>query len=178
MKAPTRAERPKLEVPGTAVYEFAQTVSNVLAEWQFPGDRHVSFDDTTFDLRIDGKLRKDNGKGVRAITHAAFKVGLLLYCQERQLPHPGFLILDTPLLTYRDPLSSRHGPLSADDEPIRNTSLKEFFFEHLAAHSAQSQFVVVENVDLPEGIEALAKVQTFTSDPGSGRAGLFLGRTL
>lgn len=177
MKAPSRAERPKLEVPGTAVFEFAQTVSSVLSEWQFPGSRHVSFDDTTFDLRIDGKLRRDNGKGVRAITHAAFKVGLLLFCQERQLPHPGFLVLDTPLLTYRDPLSSRHGALSEDDEPIRNTSLKDFFFEHLAAHSTQSQFVVIENVDLPEGIESLAKVQTFTSDPVSGRVGLFLGRT-
>lgn len=128
MKAPTRAERPKLEVPGGAVFEFTQTVSNVLAEWQFPGNRHVAFDDTTFDLRIDGKLRKDNGKGVRAITHAAFKVGLLLFCHERQLPHPGFLVLDTPLLTYRDPLSVKHGPPSADDEPIRNSSLKDFFF--------------------------------------------------
>jgi hypothetical protein len=31
--------------------------------------------------------RKDNGKGVRAITHAAFKVALLLYCKERDLPN-------------------------------------------------------------------------------------------
>jgi DNA repair ATPase RecN len=79
MRAPSKSERPKLEMPGSAVYEFTQTVSNVLSQWQFPGNRHVAFDEATFDLRIDGKLRRDNGKGVRAITHAAFKVGLLLF---------------------------------------------------------------------------------------------------
>ena len=54
--------------------EFTQTVSTVLEHWQFPGERHVSFDETLYDLRIDGKRRRDNGKGVRAITHAAFIV--------------------------------------------------------------------------------------------------------
>jgi hypothetical protein len=175
MRAPSKSERPKLEVPGSAVYEFTQTVSNVLSEWQFPGNRHVAFDEATFDLRIDGKLRRDNGKGVRAITHAAFKVGLLLFCRERQLPHPGFLFLDTPLLTYRDPLS-KHGPLSEDEEPLRNTSLKDFFFEHLSENSKKAQFVIIENVDLPGNIGTLAQVQTFTSDPSTGRSGLLRRR--
>jgi hypothetical protein len=147
-------------------------VSAVLTEWQFPGERHVSFDETTFDLRIDGKARKDNGKGVRAVTHAAFKVALVLYCHERSLPHPGFLILDTPLLTYRDPLRSRYGPLSEDEEVFRNTSLKDFFFEHLSANSDKAQFIVIENIDLPPDIERLAQVETFTGDPLSGRKGL------
>ena len=126
----------------------------------------------TFDLRIDGKLRKDNGKGVRAITHSAFKVALLLFCHERNLPHPGFLVLDTPLLTYRDPIRSKEGPLSPDEQALRNTSLKDFFFEHLSRNSDKGQFVVIENVDLPTHIEQLAQVETFTGDPLSGRQGL------
>jgi hypothetical protein len=169
----SRAERPHLELSGSAAHEFAQTVSGVLTEWQFPGERHVSFDEATFDLRIDGKARKDNGKGVRAVTHAAFKVALVLYCHERKLPHPGFLILDTPLLTYRDPLRSRYGPLEEDEEAFRNTSLKHFFFQHLSVNSDKAQFMVIENIDLPPGIEKIAEVETFTNDPASGRAGLF-----
>jgi hypothetical protein len=148
-------------------------VSKVLEEWQFPGNRHVSFDDGTYDLRIDGKHRRDNGKGVRAITHAAFKVGLLVFCRERGLPHPGFLVLDTPMLTYRDPLRSKAGALGADEQAIRNTPLKEFFFEHLSKISGLGQFLVVENVDMPEGIERLAHMDVFTGDPATGRAGLF-----
>jgi hypothetical protein len=177
LKPPKRSEKPVLGIPSTAAHEFAQKVSEVLTEWQFPGKRHVAFDEATYDLRIDGKARRDNGKGVRAITHAAFKVALLLHCRERNLPHPGFLVLDTPLLTYRDPMQS-NDPLAADEQAIRNTSLKDFFFEHLSKNSDKGQFVIIENVELPPGIDGLAHVQTFTGDPHAGRAGLFLPKAV
>ena len=173
LKPARKSEKPKLGITSAAAHEFAQMVSAVLTEWRFPGTRHVTFDEVTYDLRIDGKQRKDNGKGVRAITHAAFKVAVLLYCREHQLPHPGFLILDTPLLTYRDPISSKAGPLSADEKAISQTSLKDHFFEHLAKNAADVQYLIIENVDLPQGIGRLAHVETFTGEPGTTRSGLF-----
>jgi hypothetical protein len=97
----------------------------------------------------------------------------MLYCRERNLPHPGFLILDTPLLTYRDPMTSKAGDLSADERAIANTSLKDFFFDHLAANANKGQFIVVENVDPPTNILSAAKITTFEGDGGNGRAGLF-----
>jgi hypothetical protein len=174
LKPATKAEKPRLGVPATTAHDFAQTMSMVLTEWQFPGNRHVAFDDATYDVRIDGKARRDNGKGVRAITHAAFKVALLMFCRERKLPHPGFLILDTPLLTYRDPLRSSAGALSPDEETLKSSSLKDHFFAHLSQIGALGQIVVIENVDLPPRIEGLAHVETFTGDPANGRRGLFL----
>jgi len=108
-----------------------------------------------------------------AHTHSAFKVALLMFCRERNLPHPGFIILDTPLLTYRDPLRAKAGPLTPDEKELRNTSLKDFFFEHLSEVSKLGQIIVVENVDLPSNIEALGNVETFTGDPTNGRFGLF-----
>lgn len=167
------ADRTRLEVSSTALHDFAQMVGKVLTAWQFPGDRHVSFDNETFDLKIDGKHRRDNGKGVRAITHAAFKVALLLHCRERNLPHPGFLVLDTPLLTYRDPLTSKYGELAGDEEEIASMSLKDHFFEHLAAQSQGAQFIILENVDPPTNITKLAHVEVFHGKPGGGRFGLF-----
>src|SRR5205807_6209814 len=118
---------------------------------------HVAFDESSYDIRIDGKNRKDNGKGVRAVTHAAFKVALLIFCRERNLPHPGFLILDTPLLTYRDPLSNR-GPLESGEEELRKSALKQYFFEHLATNGAHGQFVVIENIDLPPNLAELGHI--------------------
>jgi hypothetical protein len=168
----TKADRPTLGAPGNVMDDFAQIVSRVLTEWQFPGNRRVSFDDGAYDLRIDGKRRRDNGKGVRAVTHSAFKIALLMFCRERNLPHPGFVILDTPLLTYRDPIRT-NSPLSADETALRNTSLKEFFFEHLSRVSSLGQIIVVENVDLPQNINTLGSVETFTGDPKNGRFGLF-----
>jgi hypothetical protein len=172
LKPTPKADRPQLGVATTVMHDFAQMVSNVLIEWQFPGARHVAFDDSAYDLRIDGKNRRDNGKGVRAITHAAFKVALLMFCYERNLPHPGFLVLDTPLLTYRDPIKS-NSPLGADEQALRKTSLKEHFFEHISKISSMGQIIVVENIDLPTNIRSLAHVEVFTGDPTNGRFGLF-----
>jgi hypothetical protein len=175
--AAARRERPtdrtRLVVSSTAAHEFAQMVSKVLTAWRFPGERHVSFEEEAFDLKIDGKRRRDNGKGVRAITHAAFKVALLLHCRERDLPHPGFLVLDTPLLTYRDPLTSKYGELSGDEQEIASMSLKDHFFEHLATESQVAQFIILENVDPPANIANLAHVEVFYGNRGGGRFGLF-----
>lgn len=172
LKPTSKADRPQLGIPGNVIHDFAQTVSGVLEEWQFPGNRHVSFDDSVYDLKIDGKNRRDNGKGVRAVTHSAFKVALLIFCRERNLPHPGFVVLDTPLLTYRDPIKSDN-PLQADEAALKNTSLKEFFFAHLSSIASLGQIIVVENVDLPKNIASLGNVDIFTGDPNNGRFGLF-----
>ena len=65
-------------VGGVTGHEFATTVQSVLHAWRFPGLPTVSFDDKTHDILIDGKSRRANGKGVRALMNAAFKIGVLL----------------------------------------------------------------------------------------------------
>ncbi|MFG1263627.1 coiled-coil domain-containing protein [Xanthobacter aminoxidans] len=171
-KATPKADRPILAVAGSITYEFAQIVSGVLKQWGFPGDHHVSFDDETYDLKIDGKARIDNGKGVRAVTHAAFKVALLLFCRDKGLPHPGFLVLDTPLLTYRDPLKTpKFGELEDDERVLAATALKDRFFDHLASLDIDAQFIILENVDPPAGLETRAHLEFFSG--GDGRKGLF-----
>ena len=152
--------------------EFADVVSQVLVRWGFPGRKDVVFDLSTFDLIIDGKERRNNGKGVRAITHAAFKVALLLFCRDHDRPHPGFLVLDSPLITYRDPLKRPGDRLTLDEEEIRKTDLKQRFFDHVGHLGERTQVVVFENIDPPEGVENYALVEAFTNDPGEGRQGL------
>ena len=152
--------------------KFADVVSGVLSAWGFPGQRQVVFDLSTYDLIIDGKERRNNGKGVRAITHAAFKVALMLFCRDRNLPHPGFLVLDTPLLTYRDPMKKPGDRLEADELALQKTDLKKRFFSHLGQLGANAQIIVFENVDPPEGVEDYCQVEAFTNDPEQGRQGL------
>jgi hypothetical protein len=171
-KPPKREDTIQSGLSSQTAKEFADVVADVLLEWGFPGQKKIFFDTGTYDLVIDGKERCHNGKGVRAITHAAFKVALLLYCRDRKLPHPGFLVLDTPLLTYRDPFKKPGDKLMADEEELRNTDLKERFFEHLGHVGADAQFMIFENVDPPPKISEYALVETFTNDPSNGRQGL------
>jgi hypothetical protein len=171
-KPPKREKAMQSGLTTQTAQEFADVVSDVLFDWGFPGQKRVVFDLATYDLIIDGKERRHNGKGVRGITHAAFKIALLLYCRERKLPHPGFLVLDTPLLTYRDPFKKPGDKLTVDEEELRNTDLKERFFEHLGHIGTDAQFMIFENVDPPSKVNEYATFETFTNDPNIGRQGL------
>lgn len=160
-------------IDGTTAFALGKTIAAVLDRWNFPGADQVQFDLETSDITIGGKPRSDNGKGVRAILHAAFNVGLLLYCRENELAHPGFLVLDTPLLTYREPLKSRHGELSEDESRIKNSPVALSFYDHLTSLKDFAQIIVLENADPPEGIDDEVDVQVFTGQRDTGRYGLF-----
>ncbi|WP_279446879.1 hypothetical protein [Acinetobacter baumannii] len=77
---------------------------------------------------------------MRSITHAAFTVGLQEYCKEHKLPHPGFIILDSPLLAYREPES--------DDEALVLNGVNNKFYDYLKKFSDR-QVIIIENNDPP-----------------------------
>lgn len=172
--ASTKSERAPLPVgpESTVLFEFGETVKAVLTEWGFPYADKIHFDAKANDITVAGKGRDANGKGVRAILHAAFNVAIAIYCVDKGLPHLGFLVLDTPLLTYREPLKSRHGDLSEDEKALKATSLAEKFYRHLASLEGKLQVIVLENADPPAGIEDLAYIEVFTGLAGVGRYGL------
>jgi hypothetical protein len=165
--------KPTVGLDSGTGHRFAQIVQRLLRTWHYPGDPVVTFDPVAHDIQINGKARSANGKGVRAVLHAAFKVGVLLYCRENGLPHPGFVVLDTPLLTYREPLRQpRHGALAPDEEALKATSLSEHFYASLAGMRDLAQFVVLENADPPISLQHV-RITTFTGGAGAGRFGFF-----
>jgi hypothetical protein len=160
-------------VGGIIGHELATAVQAVLHAWHFPGSPTVSFDDASHDILIDGRSRRSNGKGVRALMNAAFKIGLLNYCRGKHLPHPGVLVLDSPLLSYREP-QSRHGDLSDDEKAVKASGVKSHFFAYLKAKSATAQFIIIENDPPPPEVASYAKMYAFVGNEGEeGRKGFF-----
>lgn len=146
---------------------FAIQVEAVLKDWHFPEAERVFFDAKNRDLVIAGKPRTARGKGMRAITHAAFTVGLLQYCKTNDTPHPSFIILDTPLRAYREP--------EGVEDDLRGTDLNLSFYSYLAALDPDRQVIVVENTDPPAFIMTKPQVTMFSKNPHSGRYGFFPG---
>ena len=107
----------------STVDKFAELILSILKDWHFPEVERVHFDLRTRDLVINGKSRVSYGKGLRAITQAAFTVGLLEFCRQNETSHPGFVILDSPLLSYREP--------DSDDDDLRGTDLDTCFYQYL-----------------------------------------------
>lgn len=160
-------------VSGPTAHAYATVVQEVLEAWGFPDRPTVSFDMDIQDIRLNGKERSANGKGVRALLHAAMKVAVPVFCHAWRKPHPGFVVLDTPLLTYREPLRSRHGPLDDEEVALKGSGIAERFYAHLAGLSDVAQFLIVENSDPPPSAIDIANVQEFSGEPGIGRYGLF-----
>ena len=172
---PTKRDGDSLSVgpDPTAAFDFGEVVKKVLKEWHFPDADKAQFDLAANDVTIGGKARAANGKGVRAILHAAFNVALIVYSIDKNLPHPGFLVLDTPLLTYREPMKSKkHGALAPDELALKATSLSEEFYRHLSEMAQDLQVIIIENSDPPASARLVAKVETFTGQEGNDRYGL------
>lgn len=148
---------------------FSQTVENLLKAWHFPEAERVHFDTSTRDLVIAGKRRGSRGKGMRAITHAAFTLGLMDYCRQNTKPHPGFAVLDSPLLAYRPPDADAH---EADDDELRGTDLHARFYDVLSTWTDR-QVIIIENTDPPPAIQDDPGTVHFTKRTTRGRYGLF-----
>ncbi len=170
---PKKYKSPDFYPEDEAVNNFCRIYKEILNEIKFPGDNEVSFDFATFDVIIDGKPRSLNGKGVRAILHSVFKIALLKHCKESNLYHPGVIILDSPLVTYRDPLKSKHGDLDDDEQKLANTKVSYHFLKYLNENNI-GQFIIVENIDIPDSLTNNIGIDTFYGkDAEKGqRAGL------
>lgn len=149
----------------TVAHSFAKTVEGILTGWHFPEAGDVYFDSKTRDLVIAGKSRSAFGKGLRAITHAAFTLGLLAFCRARHTPHTGFVVLDSPLLAYREPDGTEYD--------LTGTDLKDQFYAYLEALPEDTQVIVVENTDPPDAIMKREQSLMFGKNPHHGRYGLF-----
>jgi hypothetical protein len=159
-------------VSGPLGHEFAMTVQSILRDWHFPAEPVISFSEK-HDILLNGSDRGSNGKGVRAIMNAAFKIGVLVFCREHDLPHPGIVALDSPLLSYRDPHTSKHGELSPDEVQVKNAGLNTYFYEYLERQSQHAQFIIVENDPPPYQLSPSSRVMTFTGpNADNGRNGL------
>jgi predicted nuclease with TOPRIM domain len=155
----------RTQVSKNVLDDFAQTIESILQEWHFPNASRVFFDESKRDFQIDGKDRGSTGKGLRAITHAAVKIGLMEFCRERDLPHPGFVVLDSPLLAYWKP--------EGDDDDLRGTDLKEMFYRYLLGLHKDNQVIIVENQHPPDFVYEEGNVTVFTKNPHQGRYGFF-----
>ncbi|MCK2005125.1 AAA family ATPase [[Brevibacterium] frigoritolerans] len=146
-----------------AYQDFCEFMSNVLKRWNFSKETNVIFKDGQF--YVDNKLSKDYGKGYRAIIYSAFTISLMEYCNEKKLPHPGFVVLDSPLTTYQGKKSNRVDEVSDD--------IQTAFFKDLSKIGDEVQIIILENKEPDESVKDKMKYIEFTKDKNTGRYGFF-----
>jgi uncharacterized coiled-coil DUF342 family protein len=163
----------KADLSTTVLDQYAETVLELLQAWNFPDADRVHFDKKEMDLVINGQLRSTNGKGVRAVVHAAMTIGLMKFCQQQDLPHPGFVVLDSPLWAYKPPEQDGRSEVTEEDRRLINSDVKPRFYEYLSHHLRDAQVIVMENAAPPQDLQDTGQIIHFTKRRDVGRYGLF-----
>jgi hypothetical protein len=164
-------ELPESEGRDISNYQLAalgSVIAELLTAWGVPDSSIVDFNLETYDLIVNSQARRNRGKGIRALFHAAYTLGLALHCRATQQPHPGFVVLDSPLITYRGPEIT--AAIDTKDEFVSQT-VADAFFRYLASN-AVGQVIVLENTDPPTEMTESAMTY-FTKSRETGRYGFF-----
>jgi hypothetical protein len=146
------------------VTSFLKTYEKVLKGWNFPNFDGVSFSETNLDFVVSSKNRSAFGKGYRALLYSAFSIALMEHCIENDMPHPGFVVLDSPLTTFKEAEPKEEDAISQD--------LKHTFFDNLA-DNLKGQLIVLDNEEPPDSTKLKIKYHEFTGVEGVGRKGFF-----
>ncbi|MFD8928891.1 hypothetical protein [Streptomyces mirabilis] len=126
-----------------------------------PAVDFAEYDQYTADVRAGSRPRAGRGKGVRSVLHSAFTTALARYCIDEDRPHPGFIVLDSPVVTYREPVG--------DDVDITGYVV-EHFYRHMATFPGQA--IIIENGDPPTDVLSSVTSYRFTGSE-DGRPGFF-----
>ncbi len=150
--------------------QLMQEISNILVRWDFPSGKLVSYDEENRDISIGGKPRGHFGKGYRAICFSAFVIGMMNYLHERSR-HPGFLVLDSPLTTYkeRDEVSSGE----ESEQAFIANNLIYAFYRDLCDFYNDKQIIVLDNQEPSKDLHDCMNYIHFSKNENIGRYGFF-----
>ncbi|TGR72415.1 hypothetical protein EN837_03455 [bacterium M00.F.Ca.ET.194.01.1.1] len=152
-----------------ATTELCKEIEAVLRDWSWKDDVRVEFEESQYDIKVNGKVRRAHGKGFRAVLHAAISVALLRYCRSRGKPHPGFIVLDSPLTTVKQGRGQTE--VEADDGRIE-PMIEPKFWESLASVDPYMQIIVLDNKEPPPELADKLNLQIFAglgAKPGERR---------
>lgn len=140
-----------------ALFDLESEIEKVLGE-VFKKTPKVTFDKTKYDIIIDGRPRSSFGKGMRSIYRASFHLGLMNLCIDKNIPHPGLLVIDSPVTAHEE----------AKDKV--DSGIQKMFWQYLSKIK-NGQVIVFENKQPSKDIQAEVKYYRFNgvlNDPNCG----------
>lgn len=150
-------------------YELSKKIAEILTRWDFPNGNKAAFDLDSRDIVIGGKPRSHFGKGYRAICFSAILLGLMEYLFPKG-HHPGFIILDSPLTTYR----KQDEILETDKvEVFLANNLIYAFYRDLCDFYKGKQIIVLDNQEPHEDLYPSMNYIHFSGNEDVGRYGFF-----
>ena len=154
------------------VKDLCALMAGLLESWGWhytPGKVVVEYDDEAVDFRVGGRLRESFGKAVRGLVVSSLSLALMDYCIENSLPHPGFVVLDSPLTAHG-------GQDKAGNTDRISLEVQNAFYEKIAKRYEKLQVIVIDNKVPPASLSSQINHIRFGNGPGE-RYGFFPATT-
>ncbi|WP_154219200.1 hypothetical protein [Clostridium botulinum] len=130
--------------------EFCKLIQELLQNWNFidkTNETVVEFNGKANDVIVCGKTKSSYGKGARAIINSSFIIAIMQYCKQNGLSHPGFVVLDSPLTTYKE----KYIKNNEKNEEV-SKSVKISFFNSVGKVANDSQIIIFDNEVPPDDL--------------------------
>lgn len=147
--------------------DLSNRVSSAVERCGYPDFRFAGLNRTTFDVTVNGKDKKFEGKGYRGFLNSIFAFVLMRYLDECGKHAPRMLILDSPILSLKE--SKQEGVAEG---------MKSSMLSYMLDQCGNCQVIIVEN-EIPDDVDfSAANLIEFTKNGGIGRYGFLLDQLI
>ncbi|EOA3413332.1 hypothetical protein ACSSI0_000914 [Enterococcus hirae] len=155
----------EIKLGNISLERLCEIVEELLQEWGLFKKVEVEFDSKSYDLIVNNKPKASYGKGFKSLINSAYVVANFLYAHEKELPYPGFVIIDSPLIVF-SPKYKEKSDLSLE--------VTDLFYESIKKRFVDYQIIIFEN-KLPseDVVNNIPTFIEFTHTEEFGRYGLF-----
>lgn len=142
---------------------LSDALKEAVSQCSYPHFTDAYISSGTFDVVINGKNKKTQGKGYRAYLNSIYAFVLMKYLEDVAVYAPMLLVLDSPILSLKEKV----------DVPATE-SMKTALFTYMIDHCGDCQLIIAEN-EIPEGVDySKARMIEFTMDNNRGRYGFLM----
>lgn len=143
--------------------KLSDTFKDAVSQCSYPHFTDAYISKSTFDVVINGKNKKTQGKGYRAYLNSIYAYTLMKFLEKNALYPPMLLVMDSPILSLKEKV----------DIPATE-SMKSALFTYMINHCGKCQLIIAEN-EIPSGVDySKAHMEEFTMDNNRGRYGFLL----
>lgn len=148
--------------------KLSDRFGEMVAECNYPGHPVARLSIDTLDAVVNGKFKKDEGKGYRAFLNTIMLFNLMKFLDAEGTYAPRMLFLDSPILSLKE---KKH---KIKEKEKATPGMRESLFRYIVNNCGDNQVIIAEN-ELPDGVDySTAKLIEFTMDEEVGRYGFLL----
>lgn len=148
--------------------KYSDIFNEAVAKCAYPGYLTAHMNISTLDAVVNGKQKRNEGKGFRAFLNTLVLFSLMKLLESEAKYRPALLILDSPILSLKE----RKLKLSENEKAT--PGMKISLFEYIIKNRGENQIIIFEN-EIPEEVDySSVNLIEFTMSESDGRYGFLI----